>query len=106
MSDKYTIDTPENKAFLSENARRLLEFGRHFPSPGGGSYYLGDDGTPWIERPRETWITCRMAHVYSMGAMLGHKGSGELADAALKIAVLFVCHLSSSFHIRAPQFGQ
>lgn len=29
-------------------------------------------------------ITCRMAHVYSLGLMLGHEGSGELADAALK----------------------
>ena len=25
-----------------------------------------------------------MAHVYSLGLMLGHEGSGELADAALK----------------------
>ena len=84
MSDKYTIDTPENKAFLSENARRLLEFGRRFPSPGGGSYYLGDDGTPWTERPRETWITCRMAHVYSIGHMMGVPGCKELAEAAVK----------------------
>lgn len=32
----------------------------------------------------ETWITCRMVHVYSLGLMLGHEGSGELVDAALK----------------------
>ena len=50
----------------------------------GSSYYLGDDGTPWIDRPRETWITCRMAHVYSMGTILGYPGSGQLADAAIK----------------------
>lgn len=25
-----------------------------------------------------------MAHVYSLGLMLGHEGSGELVDAALK----------------------
>ena len=81
---KYNIDTAENKQFLQELRQELLEFGRRFPSPGGGSYYLGDDGTPWKDRNRETWITCRMAHVYSMGTMLGSKGCDALADAALK----------------------
>ena len=81
---KYEIDTAENRRFAEELREDLLSFGHAFPSPEGGAYYLGDDGTPWKDRPRETWITCRMAHVYSMGVMLGHKGSGELADAALK----------------------
>lgn len=40
---KYTIDTPENRQFLSEIRDTLFSFGRQFPSPGGGSYYLGDD---------------------------------------------------------------
>lgn len=84
MELKYTLDTQENKAFLKDMARDLLRFGSKFPSPGGGSYYLGDDGTPWTERPRETWITCRMAHVYSMGTFLGYPGSDKLADAAIK----------------------
>ena len=81
---KYEIDTEENRQFLRELRDDLLNFGHAFPSPEGGAYYLGDDGTPWKDRPRETWITCRMAHVYSMGVKLGHEGSGELADAALK----------------------
>ena len=84
ISDKYIFDTEENRKFLDDNAKALLNFGRRFPSPGGGSYYLGDDGTPWTERPRETWITCRMAHVYSIGAMRGEDGSRELACAAVK----------------------
>lgn len=84
METKYIIDTEENKAFLLENVRALLAFGRKFPSPGGASYYLGDDGTPWTDRPRETWITCRMAHVYSIGTILGQNGCGELVDEALK----------------------
>lgn len=84
MNKKYQIDTEENKAFMQSLTEELLSFGHKFPSPGGGSYYLGDDGTPWTDRPRETWITCRMAHVYSIGAMLGHAGSNELVDAALK----------------------
>lgn len=81
---KYILNTSENIQFLKECCGTLLSFGHNFPSPGGGSYYLGDDGTPWKERPRETWITSRMLHVYSMGCMLGHKGSEVLADAALK----------------------
>lgn len=84
MNPKYIYNTKENKEFLKENARALLNFGRKFPSPGGGSYYLSDDGTPWVERPRETWITCRMAHVYSIGSMMGDKGSKDLAAQAIK----------------------
>lgn len=84
VNKKYQIDTEENKQFLRENAEALLAFGHKFPSPGGGSYYLGDDGTPWKDRNRETWITCRMAHVYSLGVMLGHDGSEQLVDAALR----------------------
>lgn len=81
---KYCIDTEENKRFLGELREELLSFGHRFPSPGGGSYYLGDDGTPWKERNRETWITSRMAHVYSIGTMLSHEGSATLAEAAIK----------------------
>ena len=81
---KYEINTAENREFLKELRDSLLYFGHKFPSPEGGAYYLGDDGTPWKDRPRETWITCRMAHVYSMGELIGHEGSGELVDSALR----------------------
>ena len=81
---KYQLGTAENQEFLQKIRDELLSFGHQFPSPGGSSYYLGDDGTPWKDRNRETWITCRMAHVYSIGAMLGHEGSEALVDAALK----------------------
>lgn len=83
MDAKYIIDTQENRDFLKGMTQELLAFGRKFPSPKGSSYYLGDDGRPWVDRPRETWITCRMAHVYSMGSLLEYPGSGELADAAI-----------------------
>ncbi len=81
---KYQLDTAENKDFLGRNAGNLLRFGHRFPSPEGGAYYLGDDGTPWKDRPRETWITSRMVHVYCLGSLLGHPGSEELADEALQ----------------------
>lgn len=82
--NKYQLGTAENQKFLQDVRDGLLRFGHQFPSPGGSSYYLGDDGTPWKDRNRETWITSRMTHVYSIGSMLGHEGSEALADAALK----------------------
>lgn len=84
MNTKYVIDTVENRAFMNELTEELLAFGHKFPSKEGSSYYLGDDGNPWTDRPRECWITCRMAHVYSIGQFLKHKGSEQLVDAALK----------------------
>lgn len=81
---KYEYGTDENRAFLKDQVEKLLHFGRNFPSPGGGSYWLGDDGMPWKDRDRETWITARMAHVYSLGTLLGYEGSKELAAAAVK----------------------
>ena len=50
MNKKYQLQTDENKAFLQEICDKLLAFGHKFPSPGGGAYYLGDDGTPWKDR--------------------------------------------------------
>lgn len=84
LKTKYLLDTDENRSFLKMIREELLRFGRNFPSPGGSSYYLGDDGTPWKERPRETWITSRMVHVYSIGSLLGYEGCGSLADAGLR----------------------
>jgi N-acyl-D-glucosamine 2-epimerase len=84
MDKKYVINTKENQEYLKSNMISLINFGKNFPSPGGGSYYLGDDGTPWKDRNRETWITCRMAHVYSIGKMLGYDWCGELAESAIR----------------------
>ncbi len=84
MDRKYRIDTEENKQFLKEMREQLLVFGRRFPSPGGSSWYLGDDGTPWTELNRETWITSRMAHVYSIGSMLECEGNDKGSDICLK----------------------
>ncbi|MBP3218738.1 MAG: AGE family epimerase/isomerase [Lachnospiraceae bacterium] len=81
---KYQLNTEDNRAFMKQCREELLAFGRRFPSPGGSSYYLGDDGTPWTERPRETWITSRMAHVYAIGAMLGCEGAAELSASAIR----------------------
>lgn len=81
---RYSLDTAENKSFLKKLCEDLLRFGKRFPSPAGSSYYLWDDGTPQTDRPRETWITSRMAHVYSIGALLSYDGCAKLAGEAIK----------------------
>ena len=84
MNRKYQLDTEENAAWLRTLREDLLRFGRNFPSPGGSAWYLGDDGTPWKEKNRETYCTARMCHVYSIGTFLGFEGSKALAGAALR----------------------
>ena len=84
MNNKYNYGTAENTAFLNEQRENLFEFGRNFPAPTGSSYYLWDDGTPAKDRPRETWITSRMVHVYSLALLSGHTWAAELVDAGLK----------------------
>ena len=81
---KYLIDTPENKAYLQDMVRELLQFAVHYPSPEGCAYYLRDDGSPWLEKNLDNYETCRMVHCYSIGKFLGFPGSDALIDAGLK----------------------
>ena len=84
MEDKYVLGKEQNRDFLKNQRDALFGFGHGFVSPEGGAYYLGDAGEPWKDRPRETWITSRMTHVYSMASMLGHDGAREFAASAVK----------------------
>ena len=79
---RYTLGTEANRIFMASETYELLKFGKGFPAPNGGSGWLNADGTLDPSHGVETWITSRMAHVYSIGAMLGYLGAGELADAA------------------------
>ncbi|OZG67635.1 N-acyl-D-glucosamine 2-epimerase [Bifidobacterium aquikefiri] len=80
----YVLGTDENREFLGKVRDDLLGFGHRFPAPQGGSYWLDDVGEPDPSEGIQTWITCRMTHVYSLGAIAGHEGSTELVDAALR----------------------
>ncbi|MET0425512.1 MAG: AGE family epimerase/isomerase [Actinoplanes sp.] len=74
---------PLDTGWLPAETGRLLDFGRNFPHPLGGAAWLRTDGTPDLDAPVQTWITARMAHVYSLATLLGVPGAGSLADAAL-----------------------
>jgi sulfoquinovose isomerase len=76
-------ESPIDVGVLAAEFDRLIEFGRSFPYPGGGAAWLDDYGQPDLTRPLQTWITARMAHVYSLAHLLDVPGAGELADQAL-----------------------
>ena len=74
---------PTHRDWLARHGESLLAFGRRTPYPGGGAAWLTDDGSPWLERGVESWISARTAHVYSLGTLLGVPGCRPLAQAAL-----------------------
>ncbi|WP_018142848.1 AGE family epimerase/isomerase [Alloscardovia criceti] len=80
---KYRLGTEENAHWLDAQRDSLFAFGTQFPSPAGSSYWLGDDGTPWKDRERATWITSRMTHVYALASLAGFEGAEQLVDAGL-----------------------
>ena len=82
MTTPWT-DLPSHRRWLAAHGRSLLEFGRRTAAPGGGAYWLHDDGTPWPERGIHTWITARTVHVYGLGALLGVPGCRPVAQQAL-----------------------
>ncbi len=82
MTDVW-IDVPTHRHWLAGHFEQLLAFGRRTPYPGGGAAWLDDAGAPWLGRGVQTWITCRTAHVYSLGALLGIPGSRPIAQAAV-----------------------
>jgi sulfoquinovose isomerase len=76
----FILGDPAHSAWMAEEGDRLLEFGRASRHPDGGFAWLSDDGTPWLDRPLELWITARMTHVYSLGHLLGRPDCASLAD--------------------------
>jgi len=74
---------PDHLRWLAAQTQRQLAFGRGFPHPDGGSWYLDEAGRPDTSRPVHTWVTTRMLHVYSVGHLAGIPGCAPLARQAL-----------------------
>jgi mannose/cellobiose epimerase-like protein (N-acyl-D-glucosamine 2-epimerase family) len=64
---------------LTDELADLLSFAAGSRRAEGGFGYLGADGSVLADRPRETYVTARMTHVFALAAMLGRPGAGELA---------------------------
>ena len=83
LSRSLRIGSAENHDLLEAETNELLHFGHNFPAPQGGSYWLDASGNPDLTQSIHTWITCRMAHVYSLGFLHGEPGAAELVDKAI-----------------------
>ncbi|BDR52220.1 N-acyl-D-glucosamine 2-epimerase [Bombiscardovia nodaiensis] len=81
---KYRLGTEANRIFMAAQTYGFLDFGRGFPTEQGGSGWLNDDGSLDHSQGIQTWITCRMTHVYSIGAMLGYEGAPELVHEGVR----------------------
>lgn len=79
---------PQHLTWLQSETQRLLGFGIRAIVPGKGAAWLDGSGLPDESHPVETWITCRTAHVYSLGVLLGRPGSRVLAQGAVDALVL------------------
>ncbi|GAB3483830.1 AGE family epimerase/isomerase [Nocardiopsis coralliicola] len=76
------VDRAGHRAWLRAEEFRLLDFGTAAALDGGGFCALDARGRP-AGATAETWITGRMAHVYSLAHLRGVPGAGVLADHAL-----------------------
>lgn len=61
-------------------ASHLLTFGAGSRLSAGGFGWMDAQGTPMPAHPRPLYVTGRMTHTFSLGAMLDVPGAGELAD--------------------------
>jgi sulfoquinovose isomerase len=69
-----------HRGWLADEGNRLLDFAVGSAHPDGGFAWLGDNGLALLDQPVQTYITCRMTHVFSLGHLLGRPGMGRLAD--------------------------
>lgn len=70
---------PQHKQWLLAQSRALLEFARKSKVPCGFGY-LDPNGEVDTAQPVQAWISCRMTHIYSIGALMGVEGCRELAE--------------------------
>ncbi|XAS77044.1 AGE family epimerase/isomerase [Dermatophilaceae bacterium Sec6.4] len=78
------IDQPDHRAWLLRQTALQLQFARNFPHPGGGSWWLDEQGRPDQAKPVHTYVTARMLHAYSLGHLAGIPGCAPLAARALQ----------------------
>lgn len=77
-------DLASHRDWLQGQTVDLLNFGRQVVHPDGGAAVLDDSGKPLVDQPVYTWISCRMVHVYSIGALLGLPGMKPIAQKVLE----------------------
>ncbi|UOX91236.1 AGE family epimerase/isomerase [Amycolatopsis sp. FBCC-B4732] len=66
-------------AWVRAEPLRLLGFAARAAHPDGGFAWLDDTGRPVLDRPVETWITCRMTHVFALAQLQGAATEAQVA---------------------------
>jgi len=67
-------------AWLDAETDRLLDGATAARAEQGGFWWLDADGHPDTSRPRYLWISTRMTHCFSLGALLGRQQDAALVD--------------------------
>ncbi|MFD1717420.1 AGE family epimerase/isomerase [Georgenia deserti] len=83
MSTTPWLGQPAHTRWLEQESDALLRFGRASRTDRGFGY-LGADGTVDKSVDHELWVTCRMAHCFSLAVLLGRAGYGPLVDHGLR----------------------
>jgi mannose/cellobiose epimerase-like protein (N-acyl-D-glucosamine 2-epimerase family) len=74
------VESPSSvPAWVRAEPARLLGFAARAAHPGGGFAWLDDAGRPVLDRPVETWITCRMTHVFALASLQGVDADAQVA---------------------------
>lgn len=76
------LTNPAHARWLEAETDALLDFARASHTPTGFGR-LDADGVLEPGIPDELWITCRMTHVFSLGALMGRPGCAPLVDHGL-----------------------
>ncbi|ACV09405.1 AGE family epimerase/isomerase [Jonesia denitrificans] len=77
------LTSPDHHAWLRLQARGLLDFARKTMVAGRGAGWLTVDGQVDDTQAIHTWITARMVHAFSLGAILGDAHAREIAQEGL-----------------------
>lgn len=91
LSSSPLLTSPQHADWLRSHAESLLDFAQNCIVPGRGAGWLTNVGGIDESKGVHTWITCRMAHSYSIGALLGVEGAFEVASQAIS-ALLGALH--------------
>lgn len=73
------LTSTAHRRWLEAETDRLLTFARAARVDGGFGW-LDDAGAVTADQPLQLWITCRMTHVFALGALLGRPGCAPLVD--------------------------
>ena len=80
---RFAIDSSAHRAWLAQQAARLLAFAEPALDPGGGFSWLDDAGAPVRSAGSQLWIAGRYTYCAVLGHLLGAPGQAERVEHGL-----------------------